>query len=175
MANRNLRNRKAQFSLEYYVSLLTFVIFVTYLLFQIQILTPAHLREIRMQTLRLEAFQVSELLLNDGGEPNDWHLQSDANIKRIGLSSSSSQNLLSVAKVAALDSKCKNSGFISLYNWLGMQNQFHLTARDTTGTLVDTEKNCPPSSEVGTQAVVVTTRVVTFDSGKTGNLTLTVW
>ncbi len=170
-----MANRKAQFSLEYYISLLTFVIFVTYLLFQIQVLTPAHLRETKIQILRLEAFQVSELLLNDGGEPSNWHLQPDANIKRIGLSSLSSQNLLSVAKIVALDAKCKNSGFVSLYNWLGMQNQFYLTIRDSDGTLVNTEKNCPPSSEIGTQAAVVMTRVVTFDSGKTGNLTLTVW
>ncbi len=175
MGNRKVQFRKAQFSLEYYISLLTFVIFVTYLLFQIQVLTPAHLREIKTQTLRLEAFQVSELLLNDGGEPSDWHLQPDANIKRIGLSSLSSQNLLSVAKVAALDSKCKNYGFTILYNWLGMQNQFYLTIRDTSSTLLDTEKNCPPPSEIGTQAVVVATRIVTFDSGKTGNLTLSVW
>jgi len=166
---------KAQFSLEYYMSLLLFVIFVMYLLFQVEILTPRHLQEIKVQTLRSEAFQVSELLINDGGEPGNWDMQPDASIKRIGLSSMVSQNLLSAAKVAALDSKCKSSGFVSLYNWLGMQNQFYIVVQDTAGLLVNTTKDCPPLAKIGSQTTIVMTRIVSFDSGRQGNLTLVVW
>lgn len=161
--------------MEYYVSLLVFVILAIYILFQIQVLTPQHLREIKTHTIKLDAFQVSELLINDGGEPNNWNIQPPADIKRIGLSSMTSANLLSAAKVTALDTQCKSSGFVSLYNWLGMQNQFNLTISDTAGTLVDTQKYCPPLSKPNAPNTVVVTRVVTLDSGRQGNLTLTMW
>ena len=169
--------RKGQFSLEYYISLLIFIGFVIYLLFQVQILIPNHLREIRVQTLRLEAYQVSELIANDGGQPNNWNepAVADSDIKRIGLSALTEQNVLSTAKVAALDTKCRNLGYASLRDWLDMQNQFYIIVQDTDNTLVNTQERCPPTARIGSSTTVVVTRVVTFDSGKSGTLTLTVW
>jgi len=63
---------KAQASFEYYFSLVLFVMFATYIVFQTISVTSVYRREIRNRLLKTEAYQISELLVNDLGEPINW-------------------------------------------------------------------------------------------------------
>jgi|GEM_PF-1696293 hypothetical protein len=63
---------KAQASFEYYFSLVLFIMFATYIVFQTISITSVYRREIRNRLLKTEAYQISELLVNDLGEPINW-------------------------------------------------------------------------------------------------------
>jgi hypothetical protein len=64
---------KGQFSVEYIVSMTIFIGFVTYIIFSIWRFIPNYLSELRNERIRSEAYQISELLINDPGEPMDWN------------------------------------------------------------------------------------------------------
>ena len=64
---------KAQISfVEYIVSFSIFSVFVAYLFFRLLSYMPAYLNELRGEKLRSEAYQLSEFLINDLGEPLSW-------------------------------------------------------------------------------------------------------
>ena len=171
-----MKNQKAQISLEYFVSLLIFVSLLTFVIFELRVITPDYLREVKTQTLRLETFQISELLINDAGEPDDWDERPPPETLRVGLSNLNSQDEISIAKIVELDSRCKSAGgYQNLYDWLGMQNQFYLAIQDENGYLLNTRADCPPVPIIGRPTVMLITRVVTLDTGNFANLTLTVW
>jgi len=69
---------KAQISYEYYFSLVLFVIFVLYVVFYVISTVPSYTREIKSQLLMSEAYQISELLVNDPGEPYSWATQTSS-------------------------------------------------------------------------------------------------
>ncbi|MEM7826521.1 MAG: hypothetical protein QW451_02750, partial [Candidatus Aenigmatarchaeota archaeon] len=96
---------KSQISfVEFITSMLIFSSFVTY--FSIHSLSSAssYLAEIKMERLRSEAYQISELLINDPGEPLNWNVINFANVRRIGLldHTQNKTNLLSKAKLDRL-------------------------------------------------------------------------
>jgi len=64
---------KAQFSVDFYIALITFVLLISYISFQVLTFSPLYTKEINTQRLRAEAFQISEILVNDFGEPKDWY------------------------------------------------------------------------------------------------------
>jgi len=64
---------KGQLSfVEYLVSFLVFITFISYFFLRIINETPIFLNEIRNERIRAEAFQLSEILVNDPGEPINW-------------------------------------------------------------------------------------------------------
>ena len=104
---------KAQTFLEYYLSLIVFAIFATYIFFQVALVLPSHEREIKTQILQAEAYQMSELLITDAGEPSDWNTktcdQTDCSqVLRIGLLDQSQMktNFLLQQKIDQLNSIC---------------------------------------------------------------------
>lgn len=98
---------KGQLSIEVIVAMIIFIIFISYLFFEILKLRPIYLQEIKAEKIRAEAYQLSELLINDPGEPIDWNT---ANVKRIGLSDHiyNLTNLISWSKAQNLNSLCSN-------------------------------------------------------------------
>ena len=82
---------------------------VIYIYFSYSANLPAFVEEVRKEDVRSKAFQLSEILLNDPGDPADWWGGSAPNIKRIGLSDENSNktNLISKLKVDKLDSLCR--------------------------------------------------------------------
>jgi len=66
---------KAQVSFEYYFSLVLFVMFAMYVVFQTISVTSVYRAEVRNRLIKTEAYQISELLVNDLGEPIDWNTQ----------------------------------------------------------------------------------------------------
>ena len=55
---------KGQISIDYYVSLIIFIFFVVYFLFQITNLVPVFIGQMEEQRMRSETYQISELLIN---------------------------------------------------------------------------------------------------------------
>lgn len=120
---------KSQISfIEFLTSVLIFITFVGYFSIQILMFIPSYIREIKAESLRSEAFQVSELLVNDPGEPLDWTLNM-ANAKRIGLSdhSQNKTNLLSSIKIFALNLNCQGqSDYENVKSKIGLDYDFSL-------------------------------------------------
>src|SRR3990170_464243 len=64
---------KAQISfVEYIISFSIFGVFVAYMFFRVLGTMPVYADEIRGERLKNEAFQLSEFLINDPGDPVDW-------------------------------------------------------------------------------------------------------
>jgi hypothetical protein len=102
---------KGQLSMEVIVGMVIFIIFVSYLFFQILRLRPIYIQQIKAEKIRAEAYQISELLINDPGEPINWDTVDDLHkINRTGLSDHSYNltNLISWSKVEKLNSSCSD-------------------------------------------------------------------
>ena len=75
---------KAQISYDFYFSLVVFVLFISFLFFRLITFLPFYSDEISIQRLRSEAYQISEILINDAGHPGNWHTDMP-NAKRLCL------------------------------------------------------------------------------------------
>ncbi|MEM5776994.1 MAG: hypothetical protein QXJ06_00915 [Candidatus Aenigmatarchaeota archaeon] len=93
---------KAQVSIEYMIALGIFVSLVTYIYFQYISNINPFLEDVIKEEKRAEAFQISEILLNDPGEPIDWDKKTP---ERIGLANELSDmtNSIKKSKIDALD------------------------------------------------------------------------
>jgi len=119
---------KAQISFaEYLVAIVVFISFVSYFSFQLANFLPAYMNQIKNERVRGEAYQLSELLVNDPGFPINWHNNIPAT-KRIGLSDETKNvtNLISVAKVSQLQTQCSIS-YASVKRWLGSEEDFSIS------------------------------------------------
>ena len=162
---------KAQMSVEYYISLTIFILFVGYIFFQLIVLSPQYKLELQTERLRSESYQISELLINDPGEPTDWYMDIDT-AKRVGLSSNLDKtNLLSEDKIYAFQSAC--SDYENLRKLLGTENEILIELINITSG----EKiiSCESPISVTKQTKISITRIVALDSDNMGELTLQMW
>src|SRR3989344_2339105 len=98
---KSKRIGKGQISFaEYLVAVVVFIAFIGYFSFQLVNFLPAYLGQIRNERVRGEAYQLSELLINDPGFPINWHVNIGAT-RRIGLSDETRNetNLISESKI----------------------------------------------------------------------------
>jgi hypothetical protein len=164
---------KGQFTIDYIMSLIIFIIFVIYLILQITQIVPAYLYEVTNQRLKSEAFQISEILVNDPGEPIGWSMSQLPD--RIGLSNQTQNktNLMSMNKISDLYTICQ-SGYDSVKTKLDTENQIAIYVNKTDGTeLLKCEPPSPPSNLVK----VSIKRIVAIDNppGTVGILYLEMW
>jgi hypothetical protein len=123
---------KGQLSMEVIVCMAVFIIFVSYLFFQILGIKPFYIQQIKAERIRAEAYQISELLINDPGEPIDW---TTTNVKRIGLLDHAYNltNLISWLKVGNLSSLC-SSNYEVVREKIGVKDyQFSIIVNKTDG------------------------------------------
>lgn len=161
---------KAQLTIEYYVSIIVFILFVAYLFFQLIVTSPQFLRESESERLRSESYQISELLINDPGEPINWPTQV---VKRVGLSSNLNKtNLLAKEKITAFQSKCI-SDYENLRKLIGTEYYFsiNLTNRISGELLI----NCKPPIAITKWTKASISRTVALDSNEFAELTLQLW
>jgi hypothetical protein len=164
---------KGQISfVEFMASMLIFIAFVSY--FSIQILTfvPLYINEITAERLRSEAFQVSELLINDPGEPLNWN---SGNVKRIGLSDDKQNktNLLSTTKISTLNSMCK-SDYNLVKEKIGLDHDFSLFLID--GKTNQIKIDCHPPVAEFRQVNITIRRIVAYEDGNSyAEMILQVW
>ena len=88
------------------------------------------MEEVEKEATRSRAYQLSELLINDPGEPKNWNqTSSNDEIKRIGLSDETlnRQNLISSKKTGKLDNDfdCLDDGeYNQLREKLGLEDEY---------------------------------------------------
>ncbi|MEM5815231.1 MAG: hypothetical protein QXD89_01945 [Candidatus Aenigmatarchaeota archaeon] len=100
---------KLQADYGFYISLMIFITAIVFIFYEIVSFYPLFYRELKKEVLYFEGYQISQILVNDPGEPADWY--SDlSEIERIGLASEffNTFNLLSIQKVNAVNFLCNN-------------------------------------------------------------------
>ncbi len=163
---------KGQFSVEQLISLSIFITFVAYFFFQFLNLRPVYLREVKNERIRSEAYQISELLINDPGYPVNWNLN-PALTQRTGLSDQNvnKTNFLSSNKIDVFNSQC-GTDYNKVKKWIGSDYDFSIFLTDkSTGIL---RISCYPSKVIAKGINVTVRRVVAFDSSY-GELILQMW
>jgi hypothetical protein len=132
------------------------------------------MNELKNENLRIETYQLSELLVNDPGQPANWTKVPSAQVMRIGLSSEimNVTNYLSKDKINAFNTNC-SSDYDRIRRLVGTEYNFLITINDTNQGL--TLATCKPtvSSYSGTNVSI--SRIVAFDDGSFGNLNIWLW
>jgi len=165
---------KAQLSIEYYASLIIFILFVGYIFFQLITTSPHFIREAKNERLRIEAYQISELLINDPGEPIDWNLPTET-VKRFGLSSNSNKtNLLDMNKIIAFNDSC-NTNYKNVRSLIDTEYYFSINLNKTSGEKIENLIDCKPKINVTKQMKVSLSRVVALDSNEFAELVVQMW
>lgn len=164
---------KAQFSIEYFTSLVLFVGFVAYIFLQVLKFAPAYIGELKNEETRSEAYQVSELLVNDAGQPSNWDLST---VQRIGFSDENynKTNLLSRRKINLISGTggC-DAGYANVQKNIGTTHQFSLFLKDITNNNILI--SCTPPTVVPKTINVTVRRVVALDTNSYGELVLQMW
>lgn len=173
---------KAQLAIDYFISLLIFALIVAYIGFQLLSVMPSYKNEIKGETLRSEAYQISEMLINDAGDPVNWN-DNPSFVNRTGLSNhiENKTNLLSVAKIHSFNASCEGNGYDNnISRWIGIdpndpqRYQFNITLINMSGSPLF-PIDCSPPSVISRPTVVRIERTVAFDNGNYGKLILRVW
>lgn len=166
---------KAQISfVEYIVAFIVFFSFVAFFLFRLLSSMPVYLSNIRNELVRSETYQLSELLMNDPGEPINWDIIA-GDIKRLGLSDQklNKTNYISLNKITELNSLCSGNGYYDVKRLLGSDYDFSilLKVKPSGEVLV----NCYPPEIIFRAINVSIDRMVAIDDGRYGKLTLQMW
>lgn len=152
-----MSNMKAQINYETLVSLTLFVSAIIYLIYEMVTFYPSYAKDLNKEVLYAEAYQISQILINDAGEPRDW-FNSISTARRIGLLNESynTLNLLSLRKVITFNSTC-NSNYPLVKSLIGARYNFGVILRLSNGTII---LNC--GSAIGENAMKIS-RVVSLD------------
>ena len=118
---------KAQLTFQYLISLIIFIGLAMFIYFLYSANIPKFIQEVEKEDIRSKAYQLSEVLVNDPGEPINWEQLPDNQIKRMGLSDTSfnKTNLISKAKIDRLDGECDDE-YENVQEWLGFNHSFSL-------------------------------------------------
>jgi hypothetical protein len=152
---------KLQVGFEQFAALSLFVFSVSFLISQLLSYYPTYINEVRRQTLLSEAYQISELLVNDAGYPINWN---STNVKRIGLLNESlnKPNVVSVLKVLNASYLC-NTNYPKFKQLLDLKNDISFVVY-LEGNLI---ANC--SRPLGERAAKFS-RIISFDNKSYGEL-----
>ncbi len=122
---------KGQLTIEYLISFGIFVTLIGYIYLSYTKNIPIFVDEVKKEVTRSEAFQISELLINNPGEPSSWTF---ATVKRIGLSNNTAgkQNLITMNKINELSNfNCLvPSEYLSLQKKIATNKQVSLFILD---------------------------------------------
>ncbi|MEM5794508.1 MAG: hypothetical protein QXU07_04675 [Candidatus Aenigmatarchaeota archaeon] len=159
---------------EYIASMGIFISFVAYIFFLLLRYYPLYLQEMESERKRLEAYQISELLINDFGEPANWETLVLDSVKRIGLSDDlkNKTNLLNLAKINSLQSFC-NQDYYKVKEKIGSDFDFSLILFDLSNNQLLI--NCFPPKVVITATNITVRRIAAFSSGGYAELIVQVW
>jgi hypothetical protein len=164
---------KGQFTWDYVVSIITFITLVSYISLQIIGNIPNMLNAIRNEFLRSEAYQLSELLINDPGQPPNWN---PTNVERIGLSNESLNitNYISASKISHLTTICSNYG--NLVKLLGIDvSKYNISITIFDKTNDQLLVNCMPQIVILRAINVTIKRYAAIDNGNYAEIILQAW
>jgi hypothetical protein len=157
---------KAQIGFEQVFSLSLFVFSVTYLIYQLLSYYPSYIGEMRRESIFSEAYQISEILVNDYGDPISWYSLPLAQIKRIGLLNESigKSNVLSLIKISKANEIC-NLNYQKFKQLLDLKNDISFIVYLNNNVVASCTR---PFGE----RVVKVNRIVAFDNGSYGELVI---
>jgi len=162
---------KGQLTVEYLISFVLFIGLILYIYVIYSSNIPNFVGEVEKEDARAKAYQVSEILLNDPGEPINWDRN---NVKRIGLSDENfnKTNLVSESKILKLKDLCNEiNGYEKMLKKLGIDEPisiFIFKIDEQTGerTLFFDDFNCQPSVIKITQIKSRVSRITAYtDNG----------
>ena len=169
---------KGQLTIEYMITTVAFIGLMVFVYFQYASNIPDFINEIRKENIRSKVYQLSELLLNDPGYPEDWVIGS---VERIGLSHETynKSSLLSLGKITSLNSMCL-SDYLEVQRLLSFDQAFFIHFYNITDTggrqsLLDCS---PPTALVETTQLNTTARRITSfvdTSGRRNFGELVIW
>jgi hypothetical protein len=166
---------KGQFSVEYIIAITLFVSFVFYIFFNMLKYLPAYSAAVSGESVRSEAYQTTELLINDAGEPKDWYMYPDLP-KRFGLADENSENMniLSMKKIETMRDRCPMSGYDeSMENIVGAGRQFSLLIKNNVnGSLL---LDCHPPLVIPGPVNMSIKRIVALNATDYGELVFQMW
>ena len=129
---------KGVIDIEFIVSALVFLTTIIFVTFLIISEIPTFRSGAFSDDLRSRAYETSQLLLFDEGEPANWQTLSDVNqVRRLGLSSGSRYGTSS-SKISKLNEFCSTiSGYQSVKGLLGLdfRNDVRINVTDASGAL----------------------------------------
>ncbi len=163
--------------MDFYVALIVFLGVLAYVSFQLFQTVPATYTNVKEESLRIDAYQLSELLVNDGGYPLDWDTRPLAEIKRIGLSDSTKSitNYLSRSKIDRLKTICETpTGYQDVKNILDIQNEMSITFIEHT-LPVDSMWICKSSLPSNKKTAFNVSRTVTIDGTAFAEIIVEAW
>ncbi|MBI2543062.1 MAG: hypothetical protein HYW24_02670 [Candidatus Aenigmarchaeota archaeon] len=165
-----MAHKKAQLSAGFYTAMIVFIGFVGYITFQLFQTVPTTINAVRSENMRIEAYQISELLVNDVGEPNDWETKQLSQIERIGLSDATQNktNYLSTGKINQLQTICNNN-YNDLKRLLDIDNEISIEFIDHA---TDTGWVCNPNTQ---QNSFRFNRIVSVDGTSSAELIIEMW
>ena len=169
---------KAQISfVEFLTAMLIFLSFSTYIAFQVSSFIPNYLYQIKAERMRSEAFQLSELLINDPGDPANWYSVNFNNVRRLGLSDETKKktNFLSGKKILAFNGNCSEN-YTKIKEKLELDYDFSLILKD--GISAETKINCHPQTTILRYTNITMKRIVAYEEDgvrKYGEMLLQVW
>jgi len=140
---------KGQFGFEQIISLIVFISFASYIFYVVFLQVPIYRTEMRNEELRSEAYQISELLINDPGNDADWH-KPGKNLNRLGLSNEveNKTNYVSMDKLNKLNSTCYQpnfEGYETVKLAIDTNHQFSI---NITGKNCTISINCRPPASI---------------------------
>jgi hypothetical protein len=172
-------------SVDFYVALVVFIVIVVYFLFQISTIVPTFINQIEEQRMMSEAYQVSEILLNDIGQPKNWDTLPIGQISRFGMSdhNANKTNLIAISKANSLNFLCLGEqGYKDVKHRMGMR-EFNFSVFVTNRQTGSIEVTCfnPSEIEVSTGLpkrkgfTATANRILAFNDGTYGDMKVQVW
>ena len=118
---------KAQLTIQYLASFIFFIGIVVLIYISYSTNIPRFVEEVNKENTRSKAYQLSEILINDPGQPINWN---STNVKRIGLSDEhwNKTNLISYSKVLEFkELNCQNNAdFKKVQDRLALNRSFSI-------------------------------------------------
>ncbi len=155
---------KGQLTLEYMISFGIFIGVISFIYMSYIGNIPKFVDEVEKESIRSETYQISELLINDPGEPPNWNL---GNVKRIGLQNQvqNKQNLIDRAKINILYN-CATQ-YQDFKNKIGTTRDFSLAIFDINTvnggrTLL---YSCSPPQIIKTTVNATVKRIIAYTDG----------
>lgn len=160
---------KGQLSLEYFVTLVFFIVFVLYIYKGFASNIPMFIDEIKREDLRAKAFQISEVLLNDPGQPVKWYDRDISRLRRVGLSDEEEDkaNLISKAKIDKFNEFC-SSDYAAIQDSLAIDEPFsvYIFRITNNGNRVSIA-SCEPPQKTERVLEATVRRITAYNDGGT--------
>lgn len=116
---------KGQLTIQYLASFIFFIGLIVYIYFAYSANIPKFVQEVEKEDVRSKAYQLSEILVNDPGNPIGWDA---APIRRIGFSDhhSNKTNLILKSKIDEFSNFDCETNFEEVQEKLGLNESFSI-------------------------------------------------